>query len=353
MADEHPRGSLPSATTRRWLPRLTAQQVNVALGVLTGTAIVTGIASFAVALPWSAEVAAAHAVAAFALVPLVPAKLRSSVRAGFTRGRTTRFVSALFGVVVLAALVLGILHATGIWYGVGPWSALWTHALLGYVAAPLLVWHVVSRPVRARLRSVSRRRLLRAGLVAGGAAVAYAAQDTVARVAGLDGPRRRSTGSYELASGRPERMPSVIWLFDRRPADTDADGWSLTVQGRPVELSGMWDLARPVVATLDCTGGWFSEQVWDAVPLSELVERPSGASVLVRSATGYQRRTALDQLADVHLAVGYGGRPLAARHGAPVRLVVPGRRGPEWVKWVAEVTDDPRPAWLEPPLPLS
>ena len=61
----------------------------------------------------------------------------------------------------------------------------------------------------------------------------------------------------------------------------------------------------------------------------------------------------LADLADIHLAVGYDGIPLRAGHGAPARLVVPGRRGPEWVKWVTRIDTDHRPAWLQPPLPLS
>jgi DMSO/TMAO reductase YedYZ molybdopterin-dependent catalytic subunit len=75
--------------------------------------------------------------------------------------------------------------------------------------------------------------------------------------------------------------------------------------------------------------------------------------VHVRSATGYGRLFATGDLHRVHLAVGYEGRPLRPRHGAPVRLVVPGRRGPEWVKWVIRIDDDRRPSWLQPPLPLS
>jgi DMSO/TMAO reductase YedYZ molybdopterin-dependent catalytic subunit len=75
--------------------------------------------------------------------------------------------------------------------------------------------------------------------------------------------------------------------------------------------------------------------------------------VRVVSSTGYDRHFGHEALDRVFLAVGYGGEPLRAGHGAPVRLVVPGRRGPWWVKWVVEVRDAERPAWWQPPLPLA
>jgi DMSO/TMAO reductase YedYZ molybdopterin-dependent catalytic subunit len=73
----------------------------------------------------------------------------------------------------------------------------------------------------------------------------------------------------------------------------------------------------------------------------------------VKSKTGYDRLFANDALDDLYLAVGYGGEPLRAGHGAPVRLIAPGRRGPWWVKWVTSVEPDDRPSWLQLPLPLT
>jgi DMSO/TMAO reductase YedYZ molybdopterin-dependent catalytic subunit len=37
------------------------------------------------------------------------------------------------------------------------------------------------------------------------------------------------------------------------------------------------------------------------------------------------------------LATAVAGEPLGIGNGAPVRLVVPDRRGLDWVKWVTEV----------------
>ncbi len=334
--------------------RLRPPQVNLVLEVLLVAVLLTGLISWAVSDQWNGWVARAHGVVGLSLLLLARAKLRGSVRAGLRRRRWTRWVSVTFGVVVLATVAFGVLHSTGVWHGTGPWSALWTHSLLGFVAAGLLVWHLGTRPVRARLVDLDRRSFLRVGVVAGAALGLYVAQEAVTRLVGLAGGRRRATGSYEVASHEPERMPEVIWLDDTPPSDTDADSWSLEVAGAAVTIASLRERAQPVTAVIDCTGGWWSEQSWDAVPLSELVAPGDrGRSVRVTSQTGYSRLFAPDELDDLHLAVGYGGDPLAPGHGGPVRLVVPGRRGPWWVKWVTSIEADGRPSWFQAPLPLT
>ena len=47
------------------------------------------------------------------------------------------------------------------------------------------------------------------------------------------------------------------------------------------------------------------------------------------------------------------GRELSHGHGYPLRLVAPGKRGFEWVKWVASIEVNESPKWLQPPLPLQ
>jgi len=344
----------PSERRTRWSrPRRRPRQVNLMLELLVVAAVATGLTSWAVGDRWSGWLTTAHGVIGLSLLVLAPAKLRGSVAAGFRRGRATRWVSATFGGLVLATAALGIAHATGLWYGVGYWTPLWTHELFGFVIIPLFVWHLVSRPVRPRVTDLDRRALIGGGLVVTAAAGAYLSQETVARVAGLAGGDRRGTGSHEVASHDPAAMPTVIWLDDRRPADTGAAGWPLIVAGEPVTVAALRARARPVVATLDCTGGWWSEQSWDAVPLADLLPDPRGRSVEVTSRTGYSRLFGLDALDEVYLAVGYGGEPLRPGHGAPVRLVVPGRRGPWWVKWVTTVEPSDRPSWWQLPLPLT
>jgi len=339
--------------TKPVLINLTPLQVNLALEILTVSAVLTGLASWSLGDRWNGAMTFAHGAGGFALAILVPAKFRGSVRRGFRRGRASRWLSALFGVLVLITLTLGMLHATGLWYGVGQWTALWTHELFGFALVPLLVWHVVSRPVRPSASDVQRRAFLRFGGVVVAGAALHVTQRFTADALGLAGGDRRSTGSHEIGSHNPARMPSVIWLNDHSPADTDEATWRLQVDGAPITIGDLRIRSRPVLAKLDCTGGWWSEQVWDAVPLSDLIAQPVGRSVHVGSITGYSRRFPIGDLAELYLAIGYAGESLRRAHGAPVRLVVPGRRGPEWIKWVTEVTCGNRPSWMQPPLPLS
>jgi hypothetical protein len=327
--------------------------VNLLLEGLVVAAIATGLASWATTDAWSGWLTYAHGVAGLALLVVVPAKVRGPVVPGLRRRRRSRWVSASFGVLTLATAALGVAHATGLWFGVGQWSPLWTHELFAFLLVPLFVFHLKTRPVRPRRTDVDRRAVVAGGAVLAGAAVLHVAQDGVARVTGLAGGDRRFTGSHEVGSHDPAAMPTVVWLDDRRPADTSAEAWPLVVAGEPLPIAALWERVRPVTATLDCTGGWWSEQTWDAVSLRELLPQGQGRSVKVESATGYFRLLSHGALDDAFLAVGYGGEPLRPGHGAPVRLVVPGRRGPWWVKWVTSVEPDDRPAWFQWPLPLS
>jgi DMSO/TMAO reductase YedYZ molybdopterin-dependent catalytic subunit len=69
--------------------------------------------------------------------------------------------------------------------------------------------------------------------------------------------------------------------------------------------------------------------------------------------TGYSRRFPPPDADLLLLATQVAGAPLSPGHGAPVRLVAPGRRGFWWVKWVESVTVEPEPAWWQPPFPVQ
>jgi DMSO/TMAO reductase YedYZ molybdopterin-dependent catalytic subunit len=345
---------VPTVAHRRRGPAgLTARQVDVLLELLIGLAALSGLLSWLVGTPWSRVITAAHGIIGLTLILFLPAKARGSVRTGLRRGRPTRWLSVVLAGLVVATLVLGLLHSTGLWFGVGPWSALWTHVLAAVAVLVVTAWHVGSRPSRPRVTDLDRRAVLQATATLTAGAALYGLQEVAAPRLGLAGGSRRFTGSHEVGSFAPDRMPSVSWINDRAPATTSSGTWQLVIAGRPLSITQLREMARPVVATLDCTGGWFSAQSWDAITLSTVLDPGSGRSVRVRSSTGYDRRFPLRDLDHLHLAVGYGGEPLRPGHGAPVRLIAPGRRGPWWVKWVTDVDVDDRPWWWQLPLPLA
>jgi DMSO/TMAO reductase YedYZ molybdopterin-dependent catalytic subunit len=59
--------------------------------------------------------------------------------------------------------------------------------------------------------------------------------------------------------------------------------------------------------------------------------------VQFRSVTGYRWSLPVGEARDAVLATRVDDAPLSHGHGAPMRLVAPGRRGFQWVKWVEEV----------------
>jgi DMSO/TMAO reductase YedYZ molybdopterin-dependent catalytic subunit len=67
--------------------------------------------------------------------------------------------------------------------------------------------------------------------------------------------------------------------------------------------------------------------------------------VRVISHTGYRWSFDLRDARRLLLATAIGDEPLSHDHGAPARLVAPGRRGFQWVKWVVrvELHDGPDP----------
>jgi Oxidoreductase molybdopterin binding domain len=333
--------------------RLTPRQVDVLLELLLLGAVVSGLTAWAVGTGWSRVATAVHAVCGLTLAVLAAAKVRGSVRVGMRRRRPSRWLSVLFGGLVVATISLGVLHATGLWFGVGYWSALWSHFLLAFVLLPFFAWHVVSRPDRPKFADLDRRAVLRGGVALSVGAAVYGAQEAAVRVAGLAGGDRRFTGSHEVGSFDPDRMPTVSWINDEAPASTDAADWRLDVLGETVDVRDLSARARPVTATLDCTGGWWSTQAWDAVPVRELLGDGSARSVKVTSSTGYSRLFPFSDVDELYLAVGYGGQPLRRGHGEPVRLIAPGRRGPWWIKWVTSVQLDDRPWWLQTPFPFE
>ncbi len=350
-------GELPATRgPLRRLLRPPGRQVNQALLVVLLLTFGTGVAAIAIGSPNGSWVAIGHGICGMAVVLLIPWKSRVA-RAGLRRARLSRWASLLLAALALITLIAGLGYATGSVRSIVGKTGLWLHIAVALALVPLVVWHVWARGIRPHRTDLSRRTLLRAGVLATGAVGLYAASEAATRVLGLPGARRRFTGSYETVSFRPQAMPSTSWLLDAVPS-VDPDRWRLTIkdeQGRReltlVQLAGF---ATRVRATLDCTSGWYSQQDWTGVPLGRLLHRgPRAQSVYVHSVTGYWVRVPIHDLDLLLLATGVGGAPLSADHGFPLRLVAPGRRGYWWVKWVDRIELQTTPSWWQPPFPVG
>jgi DMSO/TMAO reductase YedYZ molybdopterin-dependent catalytic subunit len=247
---------------------------------------------------------------------------------------------------VAAALASGWVWSGGGRISIGGFTLLSWHLVLGWVLTAAVAVHAFVRRRRMRVRDATDRRqfLVAAGGVAGAVAL-WRLQRPLTGLFGLRSAHRRFTGSYEAASFEGNAFPSTSWVADS-PRQLDPTRYRLDVTGlveQPLEL-GLSDLDKAhdtLVATLDCTGGFYSSQHWRGINLGELIDRArphsKAAHVRVVSHTGYRWSFDIHTARKLLLATHVGGETLSHDHGAPVRLVAPGRRGFEWVKWVTRV----------------
>lgn len=307
----------------------------------------TGLLTWFSGSDGSSWVFVAHDIAGAALAILLGWKLRRVARRVLDPGRWDRRMRA--GLLALA-LVAGTLLSGWAWSTFGDlhfsgYTLLAWHSLLGVLLTAAVAVHLALRAKRPRVRDVAgRRQLLEAAAIGVGGVIAWRVQKPLSAAFGLPGADRRFTGSYEADSFAGNAFPTTSWVADD-PKPLDAGSYRLAVEGdvaHPLSLSfEELDGDDELVATLDCTGGFYSEQRWRGLDLRRLLDyaapRAGAQHVRVVSVTGYRWSFSLDDAREMLLATRVGGEPLLHGHGAPARLVAPGRRGFQWVKWVTRL----------------
>lgn len=334
---------------------MTARGTDWCLAALVAALIATGILTFFAGGASDAWVYAAHDALGFAIAALLVVKLRrvwSRLAAPKSWDRRT-IAGVLALVVVVATLASGSLWANGATPDLAGYSLLGWHDVLGVVIGLAVVSHMALRAKRLRRRDVSlaqRRQFLVLTGIAAGSLLAWQAQRPIQALFALRGAQRRFTGSYESGSFAGNAFPTTSWVADN-PRPIAIESYRLRVGGlvaHRLELP-LAELAPidQLIATLDCTGGFYSTQRWRGTRLGRLFDQaaidPGARHVSVVSRTGYRWSFALDDARGLLLATHVGDEPLSHEHGAPVRLVVPGARGFQWVKWVErlELRDSP------------
>ncbi|WP_344017346.1 molybdopterin-dependent oxidoreductase [Microlunatus capsulatus] len=319
------------------------------MGLLLLGALASGLLLFAAGTPAPATAARiAHGTTGLGVLVLAPWKTVVVLRAARVHAASLALVGLL--AVCLASGVVQVLGGYGRVLGVSP-VQVHVGSAVGLVLLGAV--HVVRhRPLRLSRRDASRRRLLVSGAFGLAAATTWGVAELVDRRLSRGAATRLATGSHRLD---PADVPATTWLFDRVPV-LDPRAHRVRVDGTDVDLAALVVRGGPVPARLDCTSGWYADATWTGVPLAALLDpdgRAAARSVVVTSVTGYRRRFPAEEADRLWLATAVEGRPLTPGTGAPVRLVAPGRRGFWWVKWVASVELDDRPAAAQPPFPLQ
>lgn len=337
--------------------------VNVLLFILILSQLITGFFGFINGQDKQAWLLWLHSIGAYAIALLL---LWKGAVILDVYGRWRRMTGRRIAFAVMLCLLLLILASGFYWTLYGPiylagFSLITVHVFLAVVMIGLIAWHSWHyRWIRRAPKAVDRRSFLRlAGLGTVGLVVWQIAGDT-RRLLALPGSQRRFTGSYEIGSFSG-KFPEVSWIADR-PPPVDISDWRLIVDGsvnRPLSLTydkiiGLADQEKKAV--LDCTGGWYSEQMWQGVSLDQILQltevRPGAKSLTLVSVSGFKRRFGLEDARGFLLATAVAGHTLSHGHGFPLRLVAPSFRGVNWVKWIGRIRVNDTGKYWQIPLPL-
>ncbi|HEX6483777.1 MAG TPA: molybdopterin-dependent oxidoreductase [Ktedonobacteraceae bacterium] len=325
-------------------PRLTDWSIALA----TFLAAAAGIISLVSGRPGDGFIFVLHAIAGFWLLLLLWGKLRRVwPRVIHIRRWDRRTVFGLLAL-VLVTLALG----SGIWWATGGelyfagLNLLNWHIGLGFALAAGILFHMFARAKRLRKRDVvGRRKILHFGALLLGSVALWPAQQLTEHVLNLPGENERFTGSRESGSYAGNAFPTSSWVADS-PHPIDDQMWRLSISGavatpREFSYDELVAAGDTLGATLDCTGGFFSTQRWRGIRIGRLLDQvaihTNARYVSFISVTGYRWSLPLEEARKALLATHIDEEPLSHEHGFPLRLVAPGRRGFEWVKWITRI----------------
>ena len=323
------------------------------LGLLIA-ALLTGLSTLLTGRPEGRGLFILHSGIGIAILPFLLWKLRRVLPRLIRPScwdKATMFSLFALG---LVSLTIGTGMVWVLWLQPTGWpSGMNLHVFFALALTLVVLIHTLTRAKPLRVWDLRGRRVILRALGVGiFAGLSWGVQEGTSRWLGFPGSQRRFTGSREAGRFTGNTFPVTNWMLDR-PAPLSLNEWRLRVHGaviRPLLLSYVQIRELPreeIVAILDCTGGWYTEQRWQGLRVGWLLEqaglRPEARFVRFLSITGYRWNLPLEEAREALLATHVGDEPLAHEHGAPMRLVAPGRRGFQWVKWVVEVEVLPSP----------
>lgn len=170
------------------------------------------------------------------------------------------------------------------------------------------------------------------------------------RPAGFEDPRLTALLASEITP------TDLFYRVDINPVPptVDVNSWRLVVKGlvsRPLTLTYEQLKARPSVpqiATLECVSNkiandFISTAIWNGIRFKDLLDeagvKPNAKYIVFRCADGYDVGIPLErgfQEGSI-LAHGMNGETLNAKHGYPVRAIIPGLYGMMNPKWITEI----------------
>jgi DMSO/TMAO reductase YedYZ molybdopterin-dependent catalytic subunit len=170
------------------------------------------------------------------------------------------------------------------------------------------------------------------------------------RPAGFEDPRLTALLASEITP------TDLFYRVDINPVPptVDVNSWRLVVKGlvsRPLTLTYEQLKARPSVqqiATLECISNkiandFISTAIWNGIRFKDLLDevgvKPNAKYIVFRCADGYDVGIPLErgfQEGSI-LAHGMNGEALNAKHGYPVRAIIPGLYGMMNPKWITEI----------------